>query len=53
VPGTAHDPIAQEAILLRHGANNESARAFLSFLNGPRARDIILKHGYSLAGGEG
>jgi molybdate transport system substrate-binding protein len=52
VPGTAHDPIAQEAMLLRHGANNESARAFLSFLNGPKARDIILKYGYSLAGDE-
>ncbi len=52
VPGTAHDPIAQEAILLRYGANNESARAFLEFLKSPRARDIILKHGYSLEGGE-
>lgn len=50
VPPSAHDPIAQEAILLRRGADNEAARAFLSFLKGEAGRDIILKFGYRLAG---
>ena len=52
VPGASHDPIAQEAILLQHGADNRAAQAFLAFLDEPVAREIILKHGYSLAGEE-
>ena len=47
VPETDHDPIVQQAVLLKTGADNPAARAFLAFLKGPRARAIIEKYGYA------
>lgn len=46
VPGNLHETIAQDAVLLKTGANNEAAKAFLTFLKGPEARKIIEKYGY-------
>ena len=48
VPPDLHTPIRQDAVLLRHGAQNPAAAAFLRFLFGPGARDIIEAHGYRL-----
>lgn len=50
VPGETHELIEQQAILLRRGAGNEGAMAFLSYLRGQAGRDIILRHGYVLPG---
>ena len=41
-------PHPADAVLLRHGAQNPAAAAFLRFLFGPGARDIIEAHGYRL-----
>jgi molybdate transport system substrate-binding protein len=46
VPEKLHKPIAQDAVLTRHGESNEAARAFLAFLEGPEARAIMEKFGY-------
>jgi molybdate transport system substrate-binding protein len=46
VPQEDYDPIQQQAILLKPGANNPAARAFLEFLKGPQARAIIRRYGY-------
>lgn len=46
VPAKLHNTIAQDAVLLKTGANNEAAKAFLAFLKGPEARKIIEKYGY-------
>ncbi len=46
VPDRLHSPITQDAVLLKRGAENAAAWAFLSFLKGPEARAIIEKHGY-------
>lgn len=46
VPETLHPPIQQDAVLLKTGAGNEAATAFLAFLKGPQARGIIEKYGY-------
>jgi len=46
VPASLHRPILQDAVLLRTGAANEAARAFLAFLKGPQARAIIERYGY-------
>ncbi|MGE0486985.1 MAG: molybdate ABC transporter substrate-binding protein [Gammaproteobacteria bacterium] len=46
VPATLHDPIRQDAVLLRHGADNRAARAFLDFLRSASARALIRAHGY-------
>lgn len=46
VPENLHAPIAQDAVLLKHGENNPAAREFLSFLRGPKARAVIERFGY-------
>ena len=48
VPEKLHAPIRQDAVLLKNGANNEAARAFLAFLKRPEARSIIERFGYTL-----
>jgi molybdate transport system substrate-binding protein len=48
VPLHFHSPIYQDAVLLKTGANNVAAKAFLEFLKGPEARGIIEQFGYGL-----
>jgi molybdate transport system substrate-binding protein len=48
VPETLHSPIRQDAVLLKTGADNEAAKAFLAFLKTPEARAIIERFGYAL-----
>jgi molybdate transport system substrate-binding protein len=48
VPQALYKPIRQDAVLLKKGAGNEAAKAFLQFLKGPEARAIIEKYGYAL-----
>ena len=43
-----YPPIRQDAVLLKKGADNEAAKAFLDFLKGPEARAIIERFGYTL-----
>lgn len=50
VPQELYDPIRQDAVLLKSGADNQAARAFIVFLRGPEARAIIEKYGYVLDG---
>ena len=49
VPGKYHDVIAQDAVLLKTGAENDAAREFLAFLKGPEARAVIERYGYGIA----
>jgi molybdate transport system substrate-binding protein len=46
VPQNLHAVIAQDAVLLKRGARNEAARAFLQLLRGPQARAVMEKLGY-------
>ena len=46
VPDTLYTPIRQDAVLLKGGAENPAARAFMDFLKGPQASAIIKKFGY-------
>lgn len=48
LPSSLHAPIRQQAVLLRHGANNEGARAFHAFLQRDEARALIQARGYDL-----
>jgi molybdate transport system substrate-binding protein len=52
VPDSMHDPIDQQAILLRRGAASAGAKAFLEFLRSDAGRAIILRDGYTLPGVE-
>jgi molybdate transport system substrate-binding protein len=49
VPGALYDPIRQDAVLLRKGADDAVAKAFLDFLKGPEALAVIEKYGYGTA----
>jgi molybdate transport system substrate-binding protein len=46
VPAALHAPIAQQAVLLKTGADNAAARAFMAYLRGPQARAVIRRYGY-------
>lgn len=50
VPQELYDPIRQDAVLLKNGADNEAARAFIQFLRGPETRAIVEKYGYVIDG---
>ncbi len=46
VPQNLYQPIRQDAVLLKKGADNPAATGFIEFLKGPEARAIIEKYGY-------
>jgi molybdate transport system substrate-binding protein len=46
VPDDLYPPIAQDAVLLKRGAGNPAAAAFLAFLKGPEAKAVKEKYGY-------
>ena len=46
VPASFHAAIDQQAVLLRVGAANPAARAFMKFLKSPAALAIIKRYGY-------
>lgn len=51
VPQTLYSPIIQDAVLLKTGAKDPGARAFLAFLKSKTAIKIIHSYGYSTPGG--
>lgn len=48
VPAALHEPIRQDALLLRKGQGNPAAEALLSYLKGPKAAAVIKAYGYQL-----
>jgi molybdate transport system substrate-binding protein len=48
VPADLYEPIIQDAVLLKHGADNAAARAFLTFLRAPDAQRVIEQFGYGI-----
>jgi molybdate transport system substrate-binding protein len=46
VPQDLYKPIKQDAVLLKPGAEDEAAKAYLDFLKTPEALEIIKKYGY-------
>ncbi len=50
VPQELYSPIRQDAVLLKTGAGNTAAIAFLAFLKGPEAKRVIEKYGFVLTG---
>lgn len=47
VPAHLHDPIRQDAVLLKAGQGNPAAEALLKYLRGDKARAVIKAYGYS------
>jgi molybdate transport system substrate-binding protein len=48
VPAANHTPIDQQAVLLKTGADNDAAKAFLAFLKSKDAKAIIKRYGYEV-----
>lgn len=48
VPAANHTPIDQQAVLLKTGAENVAAKAFLQFLKTPEAKAVIRRYGYEV-----
>lgn len=48
VPPTLYPPIRQNALLLRQGAQNHAAQAFLAYLQSKPAQTIIASYGYDI-----
>lgn len=48
IPGANHDPIRQDAVLLKRGAGNEAAQALLKLLQSPNIKDLIRSYGYEI-----
>ncbi|WP_119308056.1 molybdate ABC transporter substrate-binding protein [Cohaesibacter haloalkalitolerans] len=48
VPSDLYTPIKQDVVLLKTGADDEAAKAFLAFLKSDTAKAIILKFGYGV-----
>ena len=48
VPANLHAPIKQDAVLLNKGEDNAAAKAFLEYLQGPKAAAVIKSYGYQL-----
>lgn len=48
VPQSLHAPIGQQAILLKPGAKDPAARAYMAFLRSPDAMKIIRDFGYEV-----
>ena len=48
IPAARHDPIRQDAVLLRRGETNLAALEFIRFLQGAQARTLIREAGYLL-----
>jgi len=51
VPSELYTPIRQDAVMLKKGADNAAAAAFLDFLKGPVAGAVIKKYGYGVESG--
>ena len=48
VPANLYDPLNQQAVLLIQGQHNKAAIAFLNYVKGTKARNIIERFGYGL-----
>jgi molybdate transport system substrate-binding protein len=48
VPEKLYKEIAQDAVLLKRGEGNPTAKAFLTFLKGAEARAVKVKYGYGV-----
>ncbi|MFI8480185.1 molybdate ABC transporter substrate-binding protein [Pseudomonas sp. NPDC078700] len=48
VPESYYQPIKQDALILKKGANNPAAKALTDYLKGPKAQAIIKSYGYKI-----
>ena len=47
VPAHMHDPIKQDAILLKRAKGNPAAEALLKYLRSDKVKNMIVSYGYT------
>lgn len=48
IPQELYEPILQDAVILKRGADNVAAQALFEYLNSEKARAIIVAYGYDV-----
>ncbi|BAN47004.1 molybdate ABC transporter substrate-binding protein [Metapseudomonas resinovorans] len=48
VPAEMHEPIRQDAVILKKGEASPAAQALVDYLKGPKAAEVIKSYGYEL-----
>lgn len=48
IPAESHPPLEQGAAILKSSRQQEAARQFLAFMQGPRGREIMTRYGFTL-----
>ena len=48
IPKAHYQPIRQDAVLLKRGADNAAAQALIKLLQSPDIRDLIRRYGYDI-----
>ena len=48
VPAQDHEPIVQDAVMLKRAANNPAAKAWMTLLHSTGAKDLIRSYGYAV-----
>lgn len=48
IPAEAHTPLEQGAVVMKQSKNQELARSFLGFLQGPQGQEIMTRYGFTL-----
>ena len=48
VPSSLYQPIRQDAVILNKGKDNAAAKAFVEYLKGARAAEVIKSYGYQM-----
>ena len=48
VPAKYHEPIVQDAVVLKRAANNPAAKAWMALLHSAGAKDLIRSYGYEV-----
>lgn len=50
IPGSAHPPLEQGAVILKKAKSQEAAKRFVEFVKGPEGQEIMRRYGFTLPG---
>lgn len=48
IPAEAHPPLEQGAVIVKQSKNQDAARQFLHFMQGPQGQEIMTRYGFTL-----
>ena len=48
IPADAHPPLEQGAVIVKQSKNQDTARQFLAFMQGPQGQEMMTRYGFTL-----